>query len=204
MIVLHAVIWPQPEETVVQGLTVHRQGPLGVLFEESSEPPAATREAVLAHGRRIAAIAEHRALLPMRYGTVAADLEALDALATEHADAWFRRLCAVEGHAEMLVHAAATAAPTGRAASGREHLRRRAEALHEYDRTWQALEDLARPWSDELRRLPDGDRMAVLVPTSDVDPFRESVAAWAAEHPAVHAAVTGPWPPFSFCEEPED
>jgi hypothetical protein len=59
-----------------------------------------------------------------------------------------------------------------------------------------------RPWLREARQLPalGADRLAVLVPDAEADNARTCLERWAGDHPELELAVTGPWPPFSFCE----
>lgn len=69
-----------------------------------------------------------------------------------------------------------------------------------------AVEDLTEAlscWAREHRELPwpSPARLAVLVDLHDVEASRASLAAWADGHPGIRLDVTGPWPPFSFCED---
>ena len=78
------------------------------------------------------------------------------------------------------------------------------EVLHSRQRTWDELIGLLGPTAREVRMLPDGRRMAALVPREQADQVRQAVTDWAQERSDVEVTVTGPWPPFSFCEEAED
>ena len=56
-------------------------------------------------------------------------------------------------------------------------------------------------WARDVRALPDGRRIAVLVRCEDAPAVRDAVVESAVHHDDVEVIVTGPWPPFSFCEE---
>jgi hypothetical protein len=44
--------------------------------------------------------------------------------------------------------------------------------------------------------------VALLVPRDAATQARARVERWGADRPDLGLAVTGPWPPFSFCEAP--
>jgi hypothetical protein len=173
--------------------------------EQDAEPPA-DREAVLAFGRTIERIAHDGPALPMRFGTTVADLQELRLLIAEHEEAWAARLEAVAGCCELIVHLDHTPAGAPRPApgeqSGREYLLARAEAVHSGDAVRDEIRAVLRPWLREARSLTGAgsDRMAVLVPHAAADRARTRLERWAADRREIEVAVTGPWPPFSFCE----
>jgi len=203
MILLHAVTRALPDGADIDRMRARTAGSVTVLHEHVDGPPVATRAAVVDHGRRIIRLAECRPVLPMRYGTTVDSVPELDALIAEHAENWDRRLTAVDGHCELLVHVDFPTDDDGdAAATGREYLLRRSAQLRQRDQTWHALEEVVRPSCRETRALTDGRRLAVLVPRDDVDRLRSAVATWASAHPDLRVAVTGPWPPFTFCEDP--
>lgn len=206
MIVLHAVTRALPDEVDTEGLLARTKGAVTVLHEHTDTPPTPAQEAVIAHGRRISRLAERWAVLPMRYGTTVESVAELDAVMAEQTETWQRRLSVVDGHCELLVHVDVPRRDVAEepATTGREYLLRRSEELRRHDEVWDAVTDAARPWSRERRVLADGSRMAVLVARDQVDPLRAALDEWAAANPAARMAVTGPWPPFSFCQEPSD
>jgi hypothetical protein len=87
--------------------------------------------------------------------------------------------------------------------SGREYLLRRAEALRTQDAVLAEVREVLRPWLREARSLPGTvtDRLAVLVPRAEAADARTRLERWADDSPDLELAVTGPWPPFSFCED---
>jgi len=199
MIVLHAVV-PSDADLGDPGLSVHEAGPVTVLYDEVTRPPSTSRDAVLEQGRRMVALAERVPVLPMRYGTTVRDVGDLRAVVEERGDSWSRRLALLTGCRELVVHLG-VAAPARRIdGTGRDYLLRRMDHLEQQDRVVRDVRALLSPWSRDLRRLPDQQRLAVLVSRQDVETTRAALAAWAAAHD-VEVIVTGPWPPFSFCEE---
>lgn len=177
-----------------------------VVHTEQEAPPASDRDAVLAFGRIIERIAETGAVLPMRFGSTVADLGELRLLIAQHEEAWASRLEAVAGCDELIVHLDHTPEPDAPPApteeSGRGYLQRRAEALRSRDAVRDELRAVVRPWSREARILPSAgaDRMAMLVPRAEVARVRVELERWATERADLRIAVTGPWPPYSFCE----
>lgn len=206
MILLHAIV---PREATVlpdAELRSHAAGDVAVLYEHRDEPPPSDRTAVLAHGRRVVALAERMPVLPVRYGTTLTSREELFAVAEEHATAWSRRLAQLTGRCELVVHLELderTDEPAEDAAdgSGRAYLLRRTEAVRRQDRALDDLRAVLAPWSEETRLLTDQRRLAVLVLRTDADAACAAVADWAADRADVETLVTGPWPPFSFCDE---
>ena len=181
----------------------HDAGPVTVLYEETPERPSQSREAVVEHGRRVVALADRVAVLPMRYGTTVADLDELRTVAEQHADAWGRRLAQLSGRCELVVHVDVRASPEMTPESGRAYLRRRMEHVQRHDRALNDARALLADRCDEMRVLPDGHRLAVLVARRDAQIVRAAVATWGQLHDDLEVNVTGPWPPFSFCEEAE-
>ena len=203
MILLHAIV-PRDASDVSDGdLRRHAAGEVAVLYEQRDEPPTRDRAAVLAHGRRVVALAEHVPVLPVRYGTTLPDLDELTAAVAEHADAWSRWLARLAGRCELVVHVdvAADADAATADGSGRAYLLRRMEQVKRQDRAFDGVSSALSPWAEEIRMLTDRRRLAVLVQRHAADTACDEVSRWAAQHDDVEVLVTGPWPPFSFCEE---
>jgi len=139
------------------------------------------RDTVVGFARALRQIASSGPALPFPYGTTVADLAELRVVIAENEDAWSTRLAAVSGCCELIVH-----------------LQPAADVVAERDEVLATL----RPWLRESTRVPGGgaDRVAVLVPSAAAGRARLRLERWAAERPDLELAVTGPWPPFSFCE----
>ena len=202
MMLLAAVV---PREAVLVGTELHRRdvGPVAVLYEERSEAPTEEPSAVVEHGRRIVALAEKVPLLPIRYGTTVADGQELDELAEQRADEWSRRLAHLAGRCELLVHLDLhdLTAPTGPAESGRAYLEARMARLRRHEQLVADVRRVLEPWTDETRVLLDRRRLAVLVEREDAATACEALAAWGEGQCDLAVSTSGPWPPFSFCEE---
>ncbi|MGY2877027.1 hypothetical protein ACVW00_004217 [Marmoricola sp. URHA0025 HA25] len=202
MIVLHAVVPADEDELHEEPLRRHDAGPVSVLYEETDEAPARDRTAVAEHGRRIVALADRVPLLPMRYGTTVHDVDDLRAVAADRADGWSRRLAQLVGRCELVVHVEVSGSdPDPVVDSGRAYLRRRMAVLQRQDRALAKARSLLARWVEEERVLPDRDRIAVLLRRHDVDAVHHVLDAWGRSRGDLAVTVTGPWPPFSFCEE---
>lgn len=203
MIVLHAVA----ESSDGLGGAAQRAGlrrydarGLAVLHREQADPPPPDAQAVLAFGQALRELADDVAgeltVLPMRYGSVVPDREALHDLVEEHHEEWHALLHALQGRVELIVHLPepdVPSAPPGD--SGRDYLEARAAAVHAQEAQLEQLRGL--DGVEDVRALRRR-RVSLLVATSAADQVRQRLAALG---PAgATPVVTGPWPPFSFCE----
>jgi len=201
---LYAVI--PIDAAVPVGLDVLEGNSVAVVYSEQPPGAASDRDAVLAFGRTVEQIARERPALPMRFGTTVADLTELRLLIAEHEETWSARLSAVGDCCELIVHLDGAPGSVPRPAltelSGRDYLRSRSEAVRSRDAVHDELHAVLRPWLRETRTLPGArsDRVAMLVPRDAATPARTRLESWAAERNDLEVAVTGPWPPFSFCE----
>jgi hypothetical protein len=222
MILLHAIARADDQQTTASaaehGLEAYVDHDVVIFHRVVDETPSTETRAVLEFGSMVNALAGAGAILPLRFGSVVEDRQALADLAAERAAAWSALLEELAGRSELIVHLPAPTAtpgagnpcelvtaagrdtrPAGRTqpGAGRAYLETRAAAAHaERDRL------------DQLRRLPavhdvrtlSHNRVSVLV--DDPDVARHEVARWAAAQGFGSVEVTGPWPPFSFCEAP--
>jgi hypothetical protein len=204
MTTLYAVI--PTDAAVPGGLDVLEGNTVAVVHSEEEPGTTSDPDAVLDFGRTVEQIARQGPALPMRFGTTVADLTDLRVLIAEHEEAWATRLAAVGDCCELIVHldgsSSAVPRPAPTELSGRDYLMRRAEAVHSRDAVHDELHAVLRPWLREARALPGtrSDRVAVLVPRDAAAPARLRIESWAAERNDLKVAITGPWPPFSFCE----
>lgn len=188
------------------GFGTLRGSSAAVVHAERDVTPVVDRDEVLAFGRAIEAIARRGPALPVRFGTTVADLEELRGWVAQHEEAWQERLRAVSGCCELLVHVDLTTpadpGPASAGLSGREYLMRRAEVVRARQAVREEIREVLRPSLREDRVLTGtgADRMAVLVPEPRAPQVRADLERWAGDRPELELAVTGPWPPFSFCE----
>lgn len=206
---LYAVM---PRSTDVESLETdrldfHTSGSLMVAVGQREHAPERTMSEVLAFGRVLRRIWERSPLLPIRFGTVVADVDELERTIDEHRELWQARLDAVAGHSEFIVHVPAADGDRAVAGavgsrSGREYLARRAQTLEHHQSRVDELERRLEPYADERTTLPgDGGRIAFLVRDEHVGDARAAIAAWSNGAENERVEVTGPWPPFSFCQE---
>ena len=207
---LYAVLPRSPVALTLETkrLHFHTSGSLMVAVAQRDRAPERTMSEVLAFGRVLRRIWERSALLPIRFGTVVADFDELEQTIDEHRELWQARLEAVAGHSEFIVHVPAAdddRSSTGVVGShsGRDYLARRALTLERHRSRVDELERRLEPYVDERALLPPGDgrRIAFLVRDEHVNDARAAIAAWSSDAGNEPAEVTGPWPPFSFCQE---
>ncbi|WP_067824949.1 GvpL/GvpF family gas vesicle protein [Nocardia inohanensis] len=173
-----------------------------------------------AHNAVIEAVADGRAVIPVRLAVLCADDEGVRKLLAERRADLDRALSLVEGRIELgvKVFQAQSAAESRmpRATSGAEYLKLRRDALYR-DRIEREAADVAAaelyrglcPYSVAARRRPVTDRAltgrdtpmllnaAYLVDHGRVGEFR-TAANRLAEHPLLLVEQTGPWLPYSF------
>lgn len=200
---------PPPTPTGARGerLAVIAEGDVAAVCEERADRPAPREDEVVGFAKVVSGLASRGPVLPMRFGTVLeSTIEIRDHL-RERGPEWSRRLEAVRGHVEMLVHVqdatAPVPAPPSRGSSGREYLMSRAAVRRHADALSEDLASSLGPHCRELRRLPGSGhlRMACLVPVGESEKLQDRVHAWAGGAPGRTTYVTGPWPPFSFTGE---
>lgn len=161
-----------------------------------------------AHERVVERVMADRSVLPMRFGSLLADDEAVSALLTTRRAEFTSGLRRVAGAIELGVRVAwhpGGAAP-GDSTSGSAYLqslvdqRRRARALAE--RIDAPLARLAR---DSRQRLLLTDNLplsgAYLVDRERLDAFKTEVAALDEQIGQAEIMCTGPWPPYSFATD---
>lgn len=211
MLLLYAVVpagAPAPSTVTLKRLDA---GPVGVLYEERDQLPSAGQADLLSFGEAVQALASTSPVLPVRFGTTLPDLAGLQQLVAERGPAWRRRLDAVDGHVEMVVHARDTGSrrPSARPASddvtGTEYLLSRAAVLRHDAELVESVSAALRPVVTELRVLrgvrgAQEARVACLVAVGGDPAVRAALEQWAAASGDRHAEATGPWPPFSFTE----
>jgi len=169
-----------------------------VLHAEQEVGPATDREAVIAFGRAVERIAREVPALPMRFGAAVADLEELRFLIAENEEAWAARLDAVAGCCELIVHLVHPPSVEPRVGG----LNHSAGGVAAHDAVRDELRAVLSPWLREARSLTvaESDRIAVLVPVAQAAHARDGIEQWAADHAGLEIEITGPWPPFSFCD----
>ena len=164
-----------------------------VVHAEQEDGHTADRDAVVAFGRTIERIARDGPVLPMRFGAAVADLEELRVLIADNEEAWAARLEAVAGCCELIVHLVHPPSAEPRVVGAR--------GVEAHDVVRDELRAVLSPWLREARSLTiaASDRIAVLVPLAQANRARTRLERWAADRHGLEIEITGPWPPFSFC-----
>lgn len=213
MMLLYAVAAGDTDSTAATDGTpvqAHRCDGVTVFVEPVAQAPERSTREVFAFGRVLHQLWSHLPVLPVRFGTVVSDETELDQLVAEHESAWTERLTAVAGRSECIVH---LPQPSGAVDStdkadraeqtGADYLRRRAAEVRSHDQETSELKELLSPYAPEITILPQvrpGEaRLSVLIADEFVEAACAAVERWATNGSG--AIVTGPWPPFSFCQE---
>ncbi|HEY9291071.1 MAG TPA: GvpL/GvpF family gas vesicle protein, partial [Microlunatus sp.] len=190
---------PRASDDQTVELSVLRGEDVAVVYGELEQAPDRTPDQIIAFGRTLTAMAASGPMLPIRYGTVAADLDLLRQMMQDRTEEWRRRLVAVAGHVEMIVHmdrAAQSATTHMPPANGREYLMAKVRAHswgHDrYDEVLDAVGDHVH----DVRRLGSSDehlRIALLVPESELERFQEAVGRLSQRRGSYPTQITGPW-----------
>lgn len=179
---------------------------LAVLHREVAEVPTPDKSELVAFGTVVRELSRQGPILPMRFGSVLPDRGAMTDLLEERHQEWAGLLDRLAGHHELIVHLPPPGSGPGAApladGSGRSYLLARAAALHTEEEQVEQLRRL--PAVRDVRVLPRG-RVSLLV--ADAEEARRQVDRcvhdWTDDRgrsPEPAVRLTGPWPPFSFCE----
>jgi hypothetical protein len=207
VIVLYAIVPPGVGE--LTGLKVFAGQEVNVLYDVRDHPPGRAVKDVLDFARRLQEVGKSGPALPVRYGSVLSDIAELRDLVQTREASWAQQLDRLAGQRELIVHLRLLENEppprTGKVKeSGTDYLRRRAGYLHARESVLAGLIQTVGPRLTDQRSLAgtDEERVALLVPEVDVDDVRRAIGEWGASAPDLAVKITGPWPPFSFCEEP--
>jgi len=214
---MYAVVEPPraaPEQSGLDGspLRVVSRGELAAVVSDRGEAPLhVSEEALWAHERVVEGLMAGGPVLPMRFGSVLADDEAVQAMLADRQAELSAGLARVSGAVELGVRAAwdpeaavaggvGDPAATGPGAAyllGLSRSRQRARALAE--RLDSAVGGMCRTRVQRLLSSPSLPVSAsYLVDRGGVDAFRGRIATLDAEVQEAKIICTGPWPPYSF------
>lgn len=217
MVYLYSVTEPRLDPPAEAGLdgaplrVVRTDEVAAVVSDRDQEQVAVTEEALWAHERVAESLLNGEgSVLPMRFGSILADDEAVAALLTERRAEFTAGLRRVRGAVELGVRAAwnpeETAAEDDEPVSqgpgatylrGLSRSRRRAGELAE--RVDAAVAGLFRAQVHRLLTSPGLPLTgAYLVDREAVGRFQDRIAALDAELVEAELVCTGPWPPYSF------
>jgi hypothetical protein len=188
-----------PLELVEQG------GIVGVFsthdrLEVKSEP-----DQLWAHERVVDHLLERAAVLPLRFGTVLRDSEALRKVLDEDGAKFRLLLSRVRGCVELAVRVGLEPSPAQAASGGSEYMRQRLAAREREaeaaDRVLAPLRPLARATARRPAKAGSATvSESYLVPRAAVEPFAAELKALQAQNPGLSISCTGPWGPYSFVQ----
>lgn len=188
---------------------------------EALAPRARAHEAVLEQ------VMDRGAVLPLRFGVLYPDVDRLHQLLRDRAGAFRQTLQALEGHGEwgLTVTGAVADARAGNSlegegagpSDGRDYLSRRraerqqaearadrvAQVASEIHRRLQELSGAAVVHRGPARRADAVLRASYLVPEESTEAFKQVCEQLLTDAPAeldLSGELTGPWPPYHFCD----
>jgi hypothetical protein len=215
---VYGIVDELPELPQVAGvddapLERQRLGDVELVISRSETPPAGevSREAVLRHAEVVEELMRRsNALLPAQLGRMFANEDELSTAVRTRADDFARALERVRGCVEFGLRVHEPTTDRGEAQvprSGAEYMQ---ERLAEVRRRDQLLAELHEPLARLSRATvvtpgaADGLRAAYLVPKANVAAFSEAVQRLEHARPELTIVSTGPWPPYSFADPPQE
>jgi hypothetical protein len=197
---------PLPKRSLRQAAA----GGLAAVFAARAPDGDPSVEALWAHEEVIEALMHDRAVLPMRFGTCLPDEAAAHALLDDRGREFQRMLDDVRGRVELGVRVAGTpaAAAAGQLSTGAEYMAQRLGARRAAEQVAQAVHTpLARIAERSTAQQPRGGRdlmtASYLLPDDRIGHFTRRIKELQRAHPDLALTCTGPWPPYSFVEEPQ-
>jgi len=199
-------------------LRVARVGALAAVVGDVARPPAPTEAKLRAYMSVVAALAtRHRAILPVRFGTIMEDDAKLETVLRARQQAIRSQLAHVRGRAQMTVRVVAgrTLLPVGRTLSGppREPDKARATTGTQYLTTrtreqrasnipgFAPLSHAVARWVRDQRVDRRGNIATVyhLIPRAAAARYASAIENAAAAE-GVRVVVSGPWPAHAFAD----
>jgi len=199
----------------LQGAELAVTGDRGVFAVWSEHPHLrmeADETALWEHERVVESLLEEGAVLPMRFGSLVPDREALSEMLRERREEFEHGLDRVRGAVEIGVRALVPrepaevgAVPSDADRPGTAYMlarlngEKRSAAIAA--RIHEPLAALARASTPRRSSLAGSGNTAYLVDRDDVDPFRAAVEHLDETLGEATVVCTGPWPPYSFTPE---
>ena len=224
IVCVYAVIGRLPGRLALQGVAGERlrvvaAGSLAAVVGELRRRPSATPRSLRRYAVVIESIASRTpAVLPARFGTVAADDEEVAFLLRSRAAGLRPRLRAVRGRAQMTIRLVLASdsgdgatqgvesshhrglTPSPRATQGTQYLRQRAAEAREIP-GFEPIRDAVRSFvkDERMEKRPGIVTVNHLIPRAAADRYRSAVIR-AAGHNGVRLMVTGPLAPYAFAD----
>jgi Gas vesicle synthesis protein GvpL/GvpF len=213
-LVVYAIIEsPQPPAIDERGLdgrplrTVAEDELAAVVSEQSGSRVARSAANLWDYEQVMERLMAERTILPMRFGTVLDDDEAVRAMIRERSDQLRDGLDRVRGAVELGVRAGWRESPrpeteNGGAGNGTAYMLERLALHRQACDVVDRLDPLAGLARDIRLRLLGQEDLPVLeaylVGREHVQEFTECVREIDERHPEIELVCTGPWPPYSF------
>jgi len=209
---LYAVVPAETETPELVGvcrreLETLRGSEAALVAEACDRAPETSRPMALRYYEIVDQLSRSASALPVRFPTVVSDRGEVVQELSRRGPQWRRRLDELHGLAEMVVRARwpdpTSAADAGRP-GGSAYLKRRAVLIHAAEQTADELARRARRVCRDVRRLPasEGVRLACLAPRTVEPELRQVLDEWRREAAGREITLAGPWPPFSFVDQP--
>lgn len=157
------------------------------------------------HEHVVERLMDQGGVLPLRFGTVLADTDALRAVLRDQGARFRLLLSRVRGCVELAVRVGLSPTPAGGPSDGADYLRERLAARQQQaeaaDRVLAPLRPLARATAPRPLGTGNAAIESYLVPRAAVEPFVAQVRALQSQNRSLSISCTGPWGPYSFVEE---
>jgi hypothetical protein len=184
---------------------VEHKGIAGVFSTHDQLEVSSDPELLWAHERVVDHLMDHGAVLPLRFGTMLSDPEALRAVLDEDQVRFRVLLSRVRGCVELAVRVGLAPSEPAAVSGGADYIRGRLAARrHEEDAADRVLAPLRSFARATARRPVQSGSTTVsesyLVSRATVDLFATEVRALQARNPGLSISCTGPWGPYSFVD----
>lgn len=184
---------------------IDHEGIAGVFSRHDQLEVSSDPELLWAHERVVDHLMERGGALPLRFGSVVRDPEALRAILDEDGARFRLLLSRVRGCVELAVRVGLASSQPGALSGGRDYMRERLAARQRGQdaaaRVLAPLRPLARATAH--RPVQAGNTTvseSYLVPRTAVEPFAAEVRALQTQNPGLSISCTGPWGPYSFVD----
>lgn len=184
-------------------------------FDDDSALPV-TRDNALAHAAVVSSVLSETTPLPFRFGTVASE-EKLRSYAIARREALKAKLAQVSGCIEMSVKIISNVEEKDTKVESREEgpgarfLKEKRLTILGGERRAEQGKQVASWLNEQVRTLVRDEEVSLcpteklivaashLVPRERAAEYRERLASAWKKRPELHFLVSGPWPPYSFC-----
>lgn len=184
-------------------------------FEGDSAPPV-TRDNVLAHAAVVSSMLDETTPLPFRFGTIVSE-ERLRSYVASHKAALEAKFTQIRGCVEMSVKIISNTDQADLEENddaegpGARFLKQKRRELLGGERRTEEAKQVAAWLKEQLGTYPQQEEITLcpteklivaaahLVTRDHVAAYRDRLASARKTRPELHFLVSGPWPPYTFC-----